>query len=142
MKIKWLNRAILYGGYICLALGNKEAKAALKHCGEKDMYSPTQSGSLSTIDKEGKLCFIVCLNNIIGKDLISVHGLIVHEATHVLQQTMRAINEPNPGKEIEAYIMQCVSQVLMDEFQERVVVKKNVVTKIIARHEKRHLKTK
>ena len=127
MKIKWLDRTIMYGGYICLTLGDKETKAALKHCGEVGMYTHTEVGSLFTIKKAGKLCFIVCLNNVVGKDLIQVHAIIVHEATHVLQQTMKYIGERKPGAEIEAYIVQCVTQQLMDEFQLRAVIKKNMV---------------
>ena len=128
MKVKWLNRAVLYGGYICLTLSDKETKAALKHCGEKKAYTPTTAAArVFKIEKSGKLCFIVCLNNTIGKDLIQVHGLIVHEAMHVLQFTLEYLKEDAPGREIEAYMIQCVSQVLMDEFQERAVIKKNMV---------------
>ena len=142
MKTKWLERTVLFGGYLCLCLSDKEAKAALKHCGVKHEFIPTSNGRIFSFEKDGKYINIVVLNNISGHDLNTVHGLIVHEATHARQLLMKYLNESNPGNEIEAYVTQCISQTLMDELQERVVVKNNVVTKIKARHEKRHLKTK
>src|ERR1035437_2114016 len=67
-------------------------------------------------DPRGEKCFIVTLAGWQGKDSIEVAGLIVHEATHVKQEVLKAMGEKNCGDEFEAYMMQNIAMNLMQCF--------------------------
>lgn len=59
---------------------------------------------------------IVTLNNDEGKDPIQVAALLVHEAVHIKQAILRYVGEDNVGDETEAYLIQRISQDLMQMY--------------------------
>lgn len=63
---------------------------------------------------------LVCLDPVQAKKrgLIATLALLVHEATHVWQHTLRELGEKEPSAEFEAYSMQAISQELFEAFIE------------------------
>lgn len=59
---------------------------------------------------------IVCILGWETKSGIEIAGLLVHEATHIVQRHFRDIGEHEPSDEFQAYAIQRVSQNLMESF--------------------------
>jgi hypothetical protein len=61
---------------------------------------------------------IVCIDptHSKGKSVIEIHGLLVHEATHVWQNIREVLGEKNPSSEFEAYSVQSIAQALMEAY--------------------------
>ena len=59
---------------------------------------------------------LVTLNNEIDKDPIQVAALLVHEAVHIKQAILACFGEDNVGDETEAYMVQRISQDLMNMY--------------------------
>lgn len=130
MKIKWLDRAILYSPYICLCLTQKEFDKANKHLGCVLVKFPAKHGTCTTYVRKSGVTCVVCLNNVIGLHLSVIAGIITHEATHVWQEALLKMGERNPGDETEAYAIQHITQTLFDRFLDRVAVRNNRVKRI------------
>lgn len=60
---------------------------------------------------------IVCVKKSPKRDLIELHGLLVHEAVHIWQEIRENIGETKPSSEFEAYSIQSISQQLMAEYR-------------------------
>lgn len=82
----------------------------------------------------GKTCAVVCIDVGRSPSPIATAGLLVHEATHVYQETKRLLGETAPGKEFEAYVMQSISQNLMAAFDAQLPL-------FVAKKEKRNART-
>lgn len=97
------------------AAWKREAKR-LKH---NEPY-PTTAGRCCVFEEGGKRCIIVTLADGIEDRLkhVEVIGLIVHEATHVLQFVLEKMDERNPSPEFEAYSMQAIVQNLYQAWSE------------------------
>lgn len=54
----------------------------------------------------------VCPRHSKGKSINEIHGLLVHEATHIWQSIRETLGEKSPSHEFEAYSMQNIAQVL------------------------------
>lgn len=70
--------------------------------------------------KTGGLTCIVCID---GKGVkkhsrSQVAALLAHEATHVWQLVCEHMVEPSPGKEIEAYSIQWMTQLMIERLEE------------------------
>ena len=66
---------------------------------------------------DGKHC-IVQLGETEDKSLISIHGLLLHEAVHIWQRTKHLMGEKEPSIEFEAYSIQRIAQDLFDMYEE------------------------
>jgi hypothetical protein len=124
MKTAWLDRRIARPGpYLALCLSDEEFHAALRHIGHKDRFPGVgkfADATMHTLENEdGTTVCIVCLKNWQGKKPVEVAGLLVHEAVHVWQSYCIDIGEREPGREQEAYAIQCIAQELMAEFARR-----------------------
>ena len=127
MKIKWLDRRMANPGpYLCLCLSEKEYKQALRHLKVnsdeawiKTPHADATAHLMSTQD--GKHTCIICLRVKPDTTPVEIAGLLVHEAVHVVQNYFIHIGEDYPGKEQEAYAIQCVSQELMAEYARRIM---------------------
>jgi len=62
---------------------------------------------------DGSAAAIVCMPPDVEADPIQVACLLVHEAVHIWQESMRLIGEEKPSAEFEAYGIQTISQELM-----------------------------
>lgn len=59
---------------------------------------------------------IITINGDEDKDPVQVAALLVHEAVHVKQAVLRVYGEDNVGDETEAYLIQRISQDLMQMY--------------------------
>ncbi|MFA7308194.1 MAG: hypothetical protein WC026_16150 [Hyphomicrobium sp.] len=92
-------------------------KREMKRLGLPNEPYPTTDGRCVFLDnKNGKLCAIVVINHRKGRTATEVLGLIIHEATHIWQAIREDIGETAPGKEMEAYAMQAISQGLIQAY--------------------------
>jgi hypothetical protein len=111
------------GPYYVLVTTPKLFRKELKRLGIKGdlsyTASPSSNATCYEFENNGKESFIVTLKNWKGADPIEVASLIVHEATHIKQHTMRIIGEKNPSSEFEAYMMQNIAGNLMQCFVEQ-----------------------
>ncbi|PJC14744.1 MAG: hypothetical protein CO066_05555 [Comamonadaceae bacterium CG_4_9_14_0_8_um_filter_60_18] len=123
-KVNWCDRTMLLGPYYCLVTTHEQFKQELKRLGiaKRDWpdYRPQQDATCYPLEnQDGKSAFIVAIRNWQGRNPVEVAGLLVHEATHVMQHTMRIIGENEPSSEFEAYMMQNISANLMQAFVEQ-----------------------
>lgn len=122
MGVKWLNRDLIVGPYLALALSEKEFHAALRHCkvpiAEWPQWVKSAATTHTFTNKDGGLCCVVCLGPHEGKSPIQVAALLVHEAVHVWQSWCDDVGEQAPSSELEAYSIQAISQRLMFAYAE------------------------
>lgn len=123
-KVKWCDRTMFLGPYYCLVTTQKQFERELKRLGIKRRYwpdyRPKQHATVYELENDkGDACFIVAIRNWQDKDQVEVAALLVHEATHVMQHTMRIIGEREPSSEFEAYMMQNIAGNLMQAFKEQ-----------------------
>lgn len=125
MKTNWLNRFIAAPGpHLCLCLSEEEYDRAMKHLRCKH-YGPWMTSARANatthlmVNNDGSEAAVVCLRDHASRDPVSVAALLVHEAVHVWQWWAESHGETKPGAEQEAYAIQYVSQVLMEEFSRR-----------------------
>lgn len=82
---------------------------------------PTESDARTTFTDPSEYNVIhpialVTLNNELDKDPIQVASLLVHEAVHIKQAILEYFGEQNVGHETEAYMVQRISQDLMNMY--------------------------
>lgn len=61
---------------------------------------------------------IVQIGDTKGRDLIEVHGLILHEAVHIWQRLKELMGEDSPSIEFEAYSIQAIAQDLFSMYED------------------------
>lgn len=49
--------------------------------------------------------------------MVQIHGLLLHEAVHVWQETREKMGENNPSPEFEAYSIQAIAQDLFEMYE-------------------------
>lgn len=81
----------------------------------KDPFVPEGSdGAVHILLVDGIKTFVVCLNKRPRGAARAIGiGLAVHEATHVWQLSKAAMGEETPGREIEAYAIQWITQCIL-----------------------------
>lgn len=125
MKTNWLDRRIAHPGpHLALCLAEKEYLDAMWHLRIKnppDWISTLQADATVHYirNPRNELCCLVCLRDTTGRAPLEVAGLLVHEAVHIWQEYAASIGEANPAREQEAYAIQSIAQVLMEEFARR-----------------------
>jgi hypothetical protein len=119
----WLDRTILTGPYLSLALSQKEFDSLTAPLGVP--WAPwvpvgtTGNACVHEYSRDGRQCCIVCLNPSDGASGTLIAALLVHEAVHVKQALMRDLGETNPSSEFEAYTVQAICQELFGEYARR-----------------------
>lgn len=123
----WLERNLLFGGFLALATSQEEFDQALVEIKVTDKIEFVPNGwpaCTHTFDNvDGSIACVVGLDleRCAQEDPIDVAALLVHEAVHVWQQ-----NEIKAGKlgcfgdEGEAYAIQNISTRLMLEYARRI----------------------
>lgn len=128
-KFTWLDRSVILSPYFCLCLSEKEYNQALDHIDFKGEREPwvleDKDASVHFLRNGRKSIRIVCLQDIPEMPLPSVYALLVHEAVHIWQDLCKDLNESDPGREIEAYSIQHLSQQLINEFMRRKRIKRS-----------------
>lgn len=125
-KVNWCDRSVFYAPYYCLVTTPALFEQELQRIGIKERdwpdytATPTANGTLWELETpSGESALIVTIKGWEGKDSLEVAGLIVHEATHIKQHVMRQMGEKFPSDEFEAYMMQNITQNLMQCFVEQ-----------------------
>jgi hypothetical protein len=82
-----------------------------KRLGVKDEFTEAY-GSVHTFSRNGSpkiLMMMVNAKRLRRASAREIHGIIVHELTHVWQSVKKEMNEERPGDEVEAYTMQTLA---------------------------------
>ena len=121
-KNKWLERDLLTLPHITLCLNEKDFKATVKSI-MKGGYVPEflvsgAHGTMHTFESTdgGMPTCVVCIQPH-ESDPISTTSLIVHEAVHVWQVFRDYIGEKDPSREFEAYGVQRIAHILLQEYE-------------------------
>jgi hypothetical protein len=119
MAAKWLNRDLIVGPYLALALSEKDFQAALRHCKVPPAeWAPwvSQDADATTHvlrNPDGGMACVVTIRDCEGKEGVQIAAMLVHESVHVWQMWRESIGESEPSKEFEAYSIQAIAQRLM-----------------------------
>ncbi len=124
MKLNWLDRGLIDGPFMVLCLSEKELKAAYKHCKvpyDSSLAFPRDGcGYTAQLEAEdGGIVTIVALGDTEGMDEIDVLGLLIHEASHVVDAFFEYIKETKPSDEFRAYCLQATCVKLIEDFRRK-----------------------
>ena len=125
MKPTWLDRRVAAPGpYLTLVTSQDEFDAVLRHCkmplGTPYLSSARADATAHFFDNQrGDSVAVVALGDTTGRSGVEIAGLLVHEAVHIWQTHRESIGETHPGREQEAYAVQCIAQELMAEYARR-----------------------
>lgn len=124
---KWLDRSLVSCPYyINLCLSEKDYQRELRRIKleRKDwppfLMSPDCDATAQFLEaSDGKKYAIVCLGPTEKMTDVQVLGILVHEATHVWQYSMKVLEEDRPSDEFMAYGVQSIAQVLIESYFEQ-----------------------
>ena len=119
-KINWLSRVGLPLPYYCLCLNEKQFNKVLKHLKVKDkpdfLKNDYCNATVHHFQFSGKLACVVCLGDTKDRHITEIYGLLIHESVHIYQEFLNFIGERQTGIETEAYLIQTISQNLIDQY--------------------------
>ena len=151
MAATYLSRSLMVlSHYYCLCVTERDFQAELKRLNVPkrealDWVSPGCNATVHFLDNKGKRLAIVCVQVKPESTLCEVHGILVHEATHIWQDYIIGIGENRPSDEFMAYSMQIISQELMLSYATQVVngeVKRiEKLDKVAGKKKKKHKKS-
>lgn len=123
----WLERKLLFGGYLAFVTSQKEFEQVLADLKITDRSDYVPNGwpacTHSYVTDKGDLANVVALDleRAAKEDPIDVAALLVHEAVHVWQNNESKAGKPGCfGEEGEAYAIQNISTNLMTEYARRI----------------------
>lgn len=120
--MKWLQRDLIVGPYLALALSDKQFQKAISHLKIAPADRPAwvtegcDATAHSFMNPDGNLACVVCLRVAPGISSIQIASLLVHESVHVWQRFKDSIGETSPSREFEAYAIQAIAQRLMKAY--------------------------
>lgn len=122
-KTHWLNRTLVLGPHLALCLSEREYEKAsrsmgIDHRGSQWCGAEGSARCHLAFGRE-KPVALVCLNVSPDESETAISGLIAHESVHIWQDWCRSMGEEDPGDEIEAYAVQNLVVLLMDEWCRR-----------------------
>lgn len=126
-KTRWLDRRIAHPGpYLALCLSDEAFQTAMRRLNIKNppewIKTPRAHATVHHCNNsENELCCVVCMVFEPHRDSIEIAGLLVHEAVHIWQEYASIIGETNPGREQEAYAVQCIAQELLAEYRRQLM---------------------
>lgn len=106
--------------YFGFTTSEKAFHKELKRLGCGHAIKPFGGGATTHLfeGSDGGLTVIVTLHEWRGHNLSQVAGLVAHEAVHVAQALWEHIGEKNPSPECEAYFVQHVVQLCLEELKD------------------------
>ena len=122
MKLKWLDRGLVYAPRMVLCLSEQEYLQAVKlyRVGYPHPWIlHGQAAAVHTWERDGMSACAVCLNPPEEFDSINVACSIVHEAVHIFQRLCEQLGETHPSKEFQAYSIERITETLMREYARR-----------------------
>lgn len=125
LKIEWLDRRTNKLPFFTLTGTDDLYRQAMKH-----LEVPYPAAWFSNPDHQGACCHyytnpkgesvcVVALDILkhIDKDQVTILSMLVHEASHVVEEFFDNIGEKNPASEQRAYALQYVSDELFREYR-------------------------
>lgn len=116
-KVVWCQRGwqpVCFGFCPSETAWNRE----MKRFGMKEPY-PVSDGRTTTFFNANKGAHFILVTigaGGVNRSDVEITGLLVHEAMHVWQSILESIGEEKPGREMEAYAMQAITQELLQAF--------------------------
>ena len=121
--MNWLDREAMPPlPFHCLCTSERQYKQALRQIGANRSapWLGSAPGATHTFENDGSIVCIVCISDFREQRLCEIYGLLIHEAVHVWQAYRdEVLNEPKPSIELEAYVIQRISQNLIAQFDKR-----------------------
>lgn len=123
--MKWLGRRAMPNlPFLCLCLSQADFDKACKDLKQPSVpwLTPGFNGRTHLFENEHRdLACAICINTKVkGSTYESIAALIVHEAVHVWQRYCNEIlSERNPSSELEAYVIQNITQTLLEAFRKQ-----------------------
>ena len=117
MRIKWLERTMLYAPHLALCLSEDEYKVACKRLKVQpgEWLSGFDNARVHTFEREGEsLACLVCART--DRDVANQTLTFAHEALHVFRRWLEFIGEECPGEEIEAHCIHNIAASLIEEY--------------------------
>jgi len=115
--------------YFAMAISEKEFDKGCRRLGiEKQIFATKDACMHSFENKEtGGLVCVVCIDAEKAKERSApqIAALLAHEATHMWQAVCENMGESAPGREIEAYSIQWMTQVMLEHLEEAGAVNAN-----------------
>lgn len=116
MKHPWANRSLLQGVQYTLCLTEDQFNSACKSMAVVAEFNNGDHATTYHFENGKRRACIVVVRDWQSRSKNEVLALLVHEAVHVWQETKLLIGESAPGREIEAYALQNITQELFDLF--------------------------
>lgn len=119
---RWLDRTLLRAPCMALCLNEKDFHNRLKYLKVvKHDYPAFEkpgriAAAISFENADKNTTVLVVLNDWENRPPLDIVISLVHESVHVWQVLCKEIGETNPGDEQEAYAIQNITKVLLDEF--------------------------
>jgi len=114
-------RVALMPYWVGIAFDEKSFQNELKELGIKEPVCFVKKDATAlTLGSSHGLTIIITLDikEARKRKLVEVIGLLVHECVHAWQSICREMGEDAPGREVEAYAVQCLSQWAVGQFLE------------------------
>jgi hypothetical protein len=124
----WLDPTLIRGDFLCFCTTEAEFVKELKRTNvptpwPKWIDDDALAMTHYVVTAKGNRVSFVCLADK-KLDGISIMGLLVHEAVHVVQEYFRYIGEESPSVEFQAYAIQKVSTLLAHAYLDKQVKKR------------------
>lgn len=119
-KRNWLDRALIVCPfYIGLCTSKKEFRSVCKHLKitePPEFLSHHSDATVHFFEQKSNLAAVVCIQRIKDRTRPQIDAMLVHEAVHIWQQTVKELKERDPSNEFEAYSIQTISQRLIEAY--------------------------
>lgn len=125
-KHGWLPNSLNILPHYILVFTAKEYRAVLKELGIKHTNFPfVESGAnacvrhFETVGGGMDTCVVCIYESCLEQSVPYICGMLAHEAVHVYQTAMEYLGEKAPGREIQAYAIQHITEELISTFFNR-----------------------
>lgn len=126
MKIRWLDRTLITGPYLCLCKNEEELKAVYEHAkqeypeeGNLRFPTPGAASTLIFASEEAEISTVVALGDVGSRSIAEVSAILAHEASHVLDAFFEYIHEEHPSSEFKAYCLQAIVEKLVTDYKRK-----------------------
>jgi hypothetical protein len=123
MKVKWLDRTLINGPYLCLCKTEEELKAVFEHFNVSfdNTCFPPEGGAhtLSFVAECDEPCTVVFIGDVGTRNEAEVAAMLAHEASHVLDVFLQYIGEEKPSSKFKAYSLQSITERLLTDYKRK-----------------------